>query len=120
MKYFKGYFILLMLFSISVISYSCTDSELNAKLLDAASKGNRLKVKVLIEEGADLNAKDNQLGLTALIVASQKGHTETVKVLIEEGADLNMKNNDNRTALDYAKLTGNKKIVNLFLQKTNK
>ena len=59
-------------------------------------------------------------GFTALMGASLEGHTEIVKALLGKGADVNEKNNDNRTALDYAKVMGHEEIVNLLLQKTGR
>ncbi len=61
---------------------------------------------VLIENGADVNSKDDD-GKTPLQAISsnayiyQRGETiqETVKKLIENGADVNAKDNDNRTPL---------------------
>lgn len=46
------------------------------------------KVRKLLDEGANTNAKD---GNTALIRASIMGHTEIMKVLLEAEADVNAK-----------------------------
>jgi ankyrin repeat protein len=82
-------------------------------------------VKILLEEGADVNAKD-KYGRTALMIASEYGkrglerkyqtegpnlvgglntHYETakvVKVLIENGADVNAQDDDGDTPLSNA------------------
>ena len=42
--------------------------------------------KLLIENGADVNAKDND-GVTALMQASENGHTEIVSLLKSAGAE---------------------------------
>jgi ankyrin repeat protein len=42
-------------------------------------------VELLIEKGADVNAKDN-LGKTALMLASENGHKEIVGLLKSYGA----------------------------------
>jgi len=46
---------------------------------------------LLIDKGADVNAKDIT-GETALMVAAERGHTEIVKLLIGRGADVNARN----------------------------
>ena len=42
-------------------------------------------IKLLINAGADINAKNND-GKTALIIAANLGHSETAKLLIDNGA----------------------------------
>jgi ankyrin repeat protein len=42
-------------------------------------------VKILIEAGADVNARDNE-GRTALKIAADKGHTDLVQLLKAAGA----------------------------------
>ena len=42
--------------------------------------GQKEAVELLIEKGADINAKNNE-GLTALQMASQKGHQSIVELL---------------------------------------
>jgi ankyrin repeat protein len=59
------------------------------------------KVKQLLDEGADVNAK-NKDGLTGLMHAAWKGHKEVVKLLLESGADVNAKDECGWTALKLA------------------
>ena len=77
--------------------------ENEAKLLEGekvASKNGHLEVvKVLIQNGADLNGG---LGGLALIKASETGRVNVVKYLIQSGADVNAKNNKGETALKIA------------------
>lgn len=66
---------------------------LNEELLDASKKGDVEKVKKLLKEGADANAKD-RFGFTPLHYTALNGHFEVVKLLIERGADVNAKDKD--------------------------
>ncbi len=57
-------------------------------LLQAAYKGHKEIVQLLIKNGADVNTTI-PVGHTALMAATAGGHTETVRVLIENGANVN-------------------------------
>ena len=84
-------------------------------LIQASFNGDILKVKKLLEEGADINAKDED-GMSALQMASSDGHTDIVNLLLEEGADVNAKNEDGKTALQMASSNGDTDIVKLLLE----
>ena len=58
-------------------------------------------VELLIAEGADVNAK-NKHGGTPLHEAAASGHKEIVELLIAEGADVNAKDVNGYTPLDWA------------------
>jgi len=74
-------------------------------------------VKLLLDNGANINAKDSK-GNTALRNASGGNERiEIVKLLLERGADINATNNDGRTALLEAIELGNKSVVRLLLGK---
>ncbi|MBR5711866.1 MAG: ankyrin repeat domain-containing protein [Thermoguttaceae bacterium] len=68
------------------------------------------RVKLLIDKGADVNAKDNR-DATPLIVAADNNNFEIVKILVENGADVNAKNVDGFTALYSAARNGNLEMV---------
>ncbi|MFH1115319.1 MAG: ankyrin repeat domain-containing protein [Pseudomonadota bacterium] len=55
-------------------------------------------VKMLVERGADVNAKTDD-GKTALMYAARSGKVETTRFLLDKGADVNAKANDGDTAL---------------------
>ena len=61
---------------------------LNAALRTACGHGLADAVKLLINSGADVNAK-TKVGQTALLAAVEYGHAEVVKQLLEKGAAVN-------------------------------
>jgi hypothetical protein len=112
----------------------------------AAQYGHTEIVRILLDEGDDVNTKDEH-GDTALIYAANnghlevvelllqaganmnaaqdaalkgaaiRGHTETVRLLLEEGADVNVQFENGWTALMWAAQNGHVKTVKLLLQK---
>jgi hypothetical protein len=89
---------------------------LNEELLDASKKGDVEKVKKLLKEGADVNAKD-RFGFTPLHYTALNGHIEIVKLLIERGADVNAKTNGGWTPLRFAAIYGHIEIVKLLIER---
>ena len=67
-------------------------------IFDYVMENNISEVKLLLDYGADVNAK-NDNGETALDWTSVTGHIEPVKLLLEYGADVNVKNNYGSTPL---------------------
>ncbi len=65
----------------------------------AVKSGDIEKVKEFLEQGTDINAKDEN-GQTSLYIAVNNDNKETVKLLIDKGADVNAKNEDGQTPLD--------------------
>ena len=72
-----------------------------AALREAAIKGDIGTVKVLLDEGVNVNAKDAD-GRTALTEAAFYGRTEIAKMLLDKGADVFAKKNDGATPLTMA------------------
>lgn len=65
---------------------------------------------LLIDNGADVNVKDEQ-GNTPLHYAAQEGQTEISRILISKGADVNAKGFEDATPLHAAAIGGNKDVV---------
>jgi hypothetical protein len=84
----------------------------NHPLLNAAQNGHPNVVRLLIDNGADVNGGTFIIG-TPLIAAANNGHTEVVKVLLERGADVCFKA-DGGTAEEVAQRQGYKQIVELL------
>jgi ankyrin repeat protein len=80
----------------------------------AAEAGFHKVVKILLDNGADVNTKDHD-GNTALHTAARKEHFEIVKILLDRSANVNEKNvGVGETALHMAAKTGNFQIVELL------
>ena len=80
------------------------NASLNARLLEAAGKGDVAAVKALLDQGADVDA-DNGRGGTPLYVAAEQGRAGVARVLLEHGADPNVKDLEwGRTPLRHASL----------------
>ena len=52
--------------------------------MNAAWKGHTAIAQLLIDKGADVNARGNK-GSTALMIAASNGHTDIVKALLDKG-----------------------------------
>jgi ankyrin repeat protein len=82
----------------------------------AALEGNTDTVRELIQEGVDINQRDEN-GRTALMFAVMNSHYETMKVLLEHGADVQAKSDQGGTALMAAALSGDLRMVQALLDK---
>ena len=74
--------------------------ELN--LFTAAERMHLDTVKKFVEEGADLEAKNEKKGHTPLILAVRSRRLEVVKYLVEKGADVNAPSKHGRLPLKFA------------------
>ncbi|ELT90081.1 hypothetical protein CAPTEDRAFT_55409, partial [Capitella teleta] len=74
----------------------CEDANGNTPLSEAASGGNADTVKLLVDNGADLNSR-GQFDRTPLYRAAFAGHLEAVQMLLQSGADPRLYANDGQT-----------------------
>lgn len=82
-----------------------------------SSKSNfTFTVRSLLDQGANANAKDSEVGDTALMRASERGHRDIVQLLYERGADVNAKDKNGNTALHLAVRFENVAVVELLLK----
>src|SRR5205085_8069146 len=66
-------------------------------LMTAARAGNVDAVRMLIDRGADVNAREHYKGQTALMWAAAERHAAVVKLLLERGADWTVRSTDRET-----------------------
>jgi ankyrin repeat protein len=85
----------------------------NAPLHAAAAGRSRESVRILIEHGADVNAKQ-EAGWTALHAASLNGDVEMVRLLIAGGAHVHVRADNNQNALDLAMTKGHQAVVDIL------
>ena len=82
----------------------------------AASWGHKEVAELLIDNGADVNAKDID-GWTPLRKAAWHGRKEIVELLIANGADVNPQDVNGWTPLHQAARNGHKEIAELLIAK---
>jgi len=85
----------------------------NTPLHAAAAGRNGETVRVLLEHGAGVNARQEG-GWTALHAASQNGDVEMVRLLIAGGADVQIRADNQQNALDLALTKGHQAVVELL------
>ncbi|KAJ5765777.1 hypothetical protein N7520_005336 [Penicillium odoratum] len=84
----------------------------------AARNGHEPVVKLLLDRGADLEAKNHPFGQTPLSWAAKNGHEPVVKLLLDRGADLEAKDDRfGQTPLSWAAEEGHEPVVKLLLDR---
>lgn len=77
------------------------DTAPDVSLLDEALDGNTQQVRLALENGADVNAAQDE-GRTALMMAAFNGHGKIVELLLDRGAKVDSRDILGRTALMYS------------------
>jgi hypothetical protein len=88
-------------------------------LMTAALHGHLDICRLLIDKGAQVNAKDRN-GCTPLHWAAERGHIEIVRLLCDHGADVDARNHqDGSRPLHYAARKGRISIVKELIEVKN-
>lgn len=85
----------------------------NTPLHVAVSWGDSAAVRLLLDNGADINAR-GEYNMTPLHFAVGRNHPEIVALLVTSGADLLCKDTDGRTPFDWAKTSNRVEIMRLL------
>ena len=83
-------------------------------LHEAASKNHTFVIQLLLDRGADINARDTN-DQTALHKAAWSNCTSAIQLLLERGAHFNAKSIAKETALDLARLQTHKAAIDLLM-----
>jgi len=86
------------------------------RLYLSACMGDLVGIKDLVEQGADINSKD-ELGWTPLYWAVSMGRQEMTEFLISKGALVDIRTKNGRTPLRQAVQAGTVKLVKLLISK---
>jgi ankyrin repeat protein len=84
--------------------------------LQSAVAGGQVAIaRFLLDQGASVNARQEQAGTTVLHVAAFAGNTEMVALLLENGAEVNARQtSDAKTPLAMAEANGHAAVVELL------
>lgn len=94
------------------------DSHGKTPLHWAAYNGHKEVTKLLLEKGADLEAKDTERAkMSALHFAADNGHESVVELLLDFGADVDSEDQNGWTALHHAVLSGHEVVARLLIEK---
>ncbi len=92
------------------------DLELSTPLLKAIQNKNiELIIEQVSSDKLSVNAKDNDMGLTPLMLASIANEPILINLLLEYGADINAADNDGWTALMWAAQFGQLEAIQILL-----
>jgi len=106
-------FVIIFVVGTNVVKAEDRDQD----LIKAADSRRWERVKRILNEGIDVNAKGGNRSYTALMLASKYGELAIVKLLLEKGADVNAKDNRGYTALSQASKYGQLEVAKLLLKK---
>jgi len=80
----------------------------------AAAKGHVDVARLLLERGADVNAKESVYDATPLHIAALYGHADVARLLLEHGANPSIRDKDGGTPLDVAREEGHEEVARVI------
>jgi ankyrin repeat protein len=92
----------------------CRDTEGKTPLLHACTGAFAETVEILLNAGADVNARESTEGFTPLMMGAGLGQADVVRVLLQHDADKAMRDDDGDAATDHARKSGHAEIVKLL------
>ena len=84
----------------------------------ASQEGHVEIVELLLQNGADVNARNKYNGKTALMQASKNGHYTTVQLLLKAGSDTNACDIEGSTAEEQVFIADHSAVVQLVQNTT--
>ena len=102
------------------LSLGCTSAasalkEADFALIHACATGDLQTARMLVSQGADVNARTPVQGGTALMLAAMKGKLKLVELLLANGAEVNASSPEGNTAYSFAESYGHAEITKLLL-----
>ena len=94
----------------TLLEYPDTQDGLRGAVLE----GDEEAVQLLLDQGADVNAQDDNLG-NALYTASFQSHEKIVQLLLDKGADVNAQGGLHGSALEAASFRGHETVAQQLL-----
>ncbi len=98
--------------------YKANADKINKALIYSVKKGKLAITKLLLQNGADINTKEDEKGFSILMLSLDNGYLEIAEYLIKQGADLTTKTKNHSNVFIFICSDGNKKLLDLFLAKT--
>uniref|UniRef100_A0A1I7WA40 RTR1-type domain-containing protein n=1 Tax=Heterorhabditis bacteriophora TaxID=37862 RepID=A0A1I7WA40_HETBA len=75
---------------------------------------NMFPIRLIVQSGSDLNAREHLSGNTALHIATQERNYAALRELLLGGADVSIRNKQQETPIDIARNMRNQRLISLF------
>ncbi|ARU59248.1 ankyrin [Oleiphilus messinensis] len=103
-------------FGIELNGVNCVNLMDDTPLHTVCSWGDLESARILIDAGADVNAKGDN-GCSPIFNGVIGGNPKVLELLIRSGARVNSKNDDGRSVLEYARNIGSSEdVINTLLK----